>query len=764
MFRVSIIAIMYFSIASVASATPPTAAQIANAIETGKSALYALQNADGTWDDAPPKAPTLGNDVNSGQWGGKTAMAVYALITCGEKPTEDKLQKAIQFLHTANITGTYAVAVKCLVWQHLPPTQQVLRSMNRDARLLQSMLRTTKDGLPVWDYGANPKSPTGQNYSLSRTQYATLGLWAATETGVEVPTNLWRALEKTWEMSQTPEGGWRYRFPADVSGDLAETTAGMTAAAVASLYLIQDFTKGDAFATPKGNATSVPIERGLKWLNANFDDRIAVSEKRKREFQFAALYACERVGLASGLRRFGEHDWYAKGAEYIVSHCSKTGWNSEIMGPIPSTAWAILFLHRGRVPVAFCKLDYTNGVVDPKKDKTLWNQRPRDIANVTDWLDKSFEREMRWQIVSTEADVSEMLESPVMYLAGAGSVHLNDAAKEKLKAYVESGGLIVAHADGGDGTFGKSMMELGQSLCPQGKWHELPPTHPLFASQIYKFSGKPAKPVVEAIGNGVREWMLLLPQGDYARAWQLRDPKQKQEQWQVAANVLSYAVDKSNFYSRGYSWLVSASENKTPRSTVTIGRLKYNGNWNPEPQAFIQLGRYMVNVDGTKLNVETVNSDDEIDPKKINLLYVTGTTNVVLPENTRTAIKRYTDSGGTVMFEAAGGNAAFADAATNEIVSIFNGNAPKTLPLTYPLYSSDFKPQYRSFNILTIANPLAPQLQAVEQNGRVVAYLSREDLTAGILGVPTDGITGYKPESARRLVANIAASCEAKVK
>jgi len=110
------------------------------------------------------------------------------------------------------------------------------------------------------------------------------------------------------------------------------------------------------------------------------------------------------------------------------------------------------------------------------------------------------------------------------------------------------------------------------------------------------------------------------------------------------------------------------------------------------------------------------------------------------------------------------GNAAFADAATNEIVSLFNGNAPKTLPPTYPLYSSDFKPQYRSFNILTIANPLAPQLQAVEQNGRVVAYLSREDLTAGILGVPTDGITGYKPESARRLVANIAASCEAKVK
>lgn len=736
---------------STARGAEPSPEAVKASIDKAKKYLYGLQNKNGTWDDPTPKATqSVDNDVDATQWGGQTAMAVYALLVCGEKANDPKLAKAIEFLHTQSITGTYAVSMKCQVWMNLPATPEVKKSMARDSRLLFTMVKRHKgDNLPVWDYG--PSSST--SYSLSRTQYATLGLWAGAEMGIEFPDAMWKQLEQTWEKSQTPDGGWQYMFSGEGKDEYGLTTASMTAAGLASLYLAQDFTKGDTFANAKGNPQMPQIDKAVQWLAKNFEAK--VTKPLPREFTYAQLYAIERVGLASGLRRFGPHDWYAKGAEWLISkQAANGGWGGDPsrFTPVTSASWSMLFLQRGRTPVAFNKLDYTGGVADPKK--ALWNQRPRDVANVTRWLSRTLEQELRWQVVASDSTLEALLESPVMYISGDGALQLKPEAKALLKKYVDHGGLILAHADTGDDAFSKSVLELGGELFKPNEWRELPESHPLYTNQNFKLASMKSRVPLRGISNGVRELMLLIPSGDPARVWQLRNANNRAEAWQTAANILSYAVDKNNYFARGESWLAPAPAKK-PTKTIAVGQLQYNGVWNPEPEALTQLSNYLAAKKGASLDVKTIEAGKPIEGVK--LLLVSGTRAFSLPDDARTAIKAFTDKGGTVLFEASGGNGEFASSAEVELNKIY-GAPPVLVKKDHAMYGADLKVEYRPFNIMSIGNPLAPALRGVEKDGRFVALLSREDLSAGWLGVPTDGIVGYKPDSARAIMAQVLTS------
>jgi hypothetical protein len=89
---------------------------------------------------------------------------------------------------------------------------------------------------------------------------------------------------------------------------------------------------------------------------------------------------------------------------------------------------------------------------------------------------------------------------------------------------------------------------------------------------------------------------------------------------------------------------------------------------------------------------------------------------------------------------------------------MYGAESLKHLPSKHPIYGTDLKISFRPFNIMTVENPIAPQIRGVEDSGRVKALLSQHDITAGLLGIPTDGITGYMPESARALMTQLLGS------
>src|SRR5256885_10254039 len=119
------------------SARGATPAEVDAAIAKGKQFLYSLQRPEGRWEPDPQRKGNSHHDhpkMQGATWGGFTALATYALLASGENPQDPRLAKAIEFLKGADMTGVYAVGVRCLGWQQLRQTPEGRILAKRDAQ------------------------------------------------------------------------------------------------------------------------------------------------------------------------------------------------------------------------------------------------------------------------------------------------------------------------------------------------------------------------------------------------------------------------------------------------------------------------------------------------------------------------------------------------------------------------------------------------------------------------------------------------------
>jgi hypothetical protein len=296
--------------------------------------------------------------------------------------------------------------------------------------------------------------------------------------GYETPTRYWKEVEEAWLRHQDQGGGWRYISVSGMAGgdprrgpagggppgggafgrgmNFDQVTLSMTAAGVATLFITQDYLHADAGIACKGNYRNPAIESGMKWIGEHFN------ELATDRHYFYTLFGISRIGLASGYKYVGGHDWYKEGAGQLVAYQRADGsWGES---PVSDTAFALLFLVRGRAPVVMNKLEYSLDQHGDTPKPGNWNQRPRDAASVTSWLSRGLERNLNWLVVDLSADAAELHDSPILYLAGNQTLSFSDAEEKKLREFVEGGGLILGNADCASKAFGDSFEGLGRKL------------------------------------------------------------------------------------------------------------------------------------------------------------------------------------------------------------------------------------------------------------------------------------------------------------
>jgi hypothetical protein len=752
----AVVSVIFRFIMMPAPAQASTPQQVDLALERAKTIIYNLQK-DGLWEEVPtpPSRAEMASKpqwwVHGGQWGGQTALAVYALLAAGESPTSDKLAKAVKFLEKADLHGGYAIGLRSQIYPFLPSSKEVRDEAAADVQRYEDGIITKGPAKGLYDYLLESNRDTRQDHSVS--QYAVLGVWACQRAGAEVPGPYWQMVEDAWNRDQAADGSWSY----GESGGQRDATASMTVAGTATLFITQDYLHQTQGLKCDGNVVNPHIDAGLKWISDNFE---RVFTDPGGVAPYYALYGVERVGVASGRKYLGKVNWYQSGADFLIENQnSNGGW-----GSFNETCYAMLFLARGRAPVIFNKLQYeANG------KEGNWNERPRDIANLTHWISKQTERDLNWQIVNLSGSADELLDAPVLYLSGNQALKFTPAEEAKLRQYVEEGGLIIGNPDCGSTAFSESFRKLGTHLFHMYEFHELPRTHAIYTAEQYpRTEWKPA-PLVLSLSNGVRE-LMILPQMDGARAWQLQETGRKTAAFELPDDILLYAIDKQNLQEKGGTFFIREDKAIVPTRTVKLARLQYPGNWDPEPGGWRRLMAKLRNSSRIQLDVSVVKLGDHKlgngtgDGPKVAAM--TGTAASPLNVGARQDIKEFVEGGGTLIVDNAGGRGDFANSMENELVQIFGSDAgnqlKQHLPATasiYHLSGGDINEfVYRTFAKTTLGSMHAPMLSAITINGRPAVYFSRLDLSAGLVGQPTDGIVGYSPATATAIMTNLVIS------
>jgi len=440
------------------SAQGATNAQVNIAVKKAVDLIYSLEK-KGNWENAAGARVADREDLE----GGLSALCTYALLAAEENPNDPRIQAAVKYLEGVEMTGVYAVGLRCQVWFLMGPPwpQDVKDAMDKDAAAL--MKAAHRDRKVAGQTAFYRYLLTAQDWDHSVSQYGVLGIWALAQTGLEIPTGYWQAVDYGWRAHQFADGGWSYigeggAIPIAVPGGGMEErgpSASMTAAGVATLFITQDYLHGmDGIDCP-GNIVDPNIEAGLNWMATHFREVY-------RGQVFYTLYGVERIGVASGRKYFGPVDWYKEGSDFLVR--SQNPQSGAWPGGLADTCFSLLFLVRGRAPLVMSKLQYQIDTKGQKPRVANWNQRPRDAANMTQWISRENEHFLRWQIINLDVPVEDLHDAPIIYIAGNQVIDLKDVEIDKLRTFVNEGGLIYANADCDNPAFSNGFKKLAHKL------------------------------------------------------------------------------------------------------------------------------------------------------------------------------------------------------------------------------------------------------------------------------------------------------------
>lgn len=749
--------------------------------------LYERKDPVRFWE--PAKLPT----GQSKQTGGYTALTVLALLSAGQTFQDPRLRDAVSYLERVDMDGTYAVALRAIVWAMLPPKFDQL--LAADTKWLIDGFSERAAG---WTYRQNPDTTRRDN---SITQFGALALWAAASRGVAVEKRYWQMLEDRFLQMQLADGGWNY------IGD-GQSTGSMTAAGLATLFITQDLLHSQEFVSINPNRqtpSQQAITTGLKWMHENF----AADENPNRfTHYYYYLYSVERTGLASGYKYFGPDDWYRQGAAELLRRLCT--WDPTIRQMTVNRriaddgraakvrasqlSFALLFLSRGRVPVAINKLQDAN---------VTWNNRPRDVANLTGWLQANTENALNWQIVSTESEPYEWLDAPMLYFASHQRIswldqlpqdtnayikqmrqlHRARAAGQvvdapqaptrpkiepidKLRTYLDLGGMLFAVNEGKGHAFADSIETIGSVMYPQYDWRTLPEKHWAYTILLPVLNKRPA---LRGLSNGVRELIILSPSTDLSATFQTRLTTERNH-YRTAANVYYYASELNRPRPRLAPHFIAVADDQddglrfeAELPKATIARAIHEDNWDVEPQAlnvFRAAMRSQHEFEITLIEHQLARIDQIRPPPE--LVVVSGVDAHLFSTAQRTALRSYVDSGGVVLFETPGGRGDFTLSAEQACTDIFE--IPIRSLIRHRIVSGRGlrgaarlnRLEYRPYSFEVFgARETMPRLRGMIVDGQPRVLFSREDISHALLDQPCWGIAGYKPDSARRLLANI---------
>ncbi|HTW93518.1 MAG TPA: DUF4159 domain-containing protein [Tepidisphaeraceae bacterium] len=768
-----VVLVFALSLSLVAGARAASLQDVQAAIRKAKEFIYSRQNKNGTWEISPEMEQAMGIEarqkVTDAQWGGLTALCTYSLIVAGDSPNDPRLVRAIKFLKSSHLVGTYALAFRCQLWSVLPPDPVVRIKAHADAMAMMNGMIATGRGAGFYNYVVNYNQyPVPQWWwDLSNGQIAVLGVWACDKTlapvGAQVPMNYWQIVDQAWRRAQYDDGSWPYSTE-DTGEFSARPRLSITAAGAATLFITDEYLHRTDGLECRGYFHDTNAQLAMGYLADHFNDL-----EDAQPDPYYAFYGLERIGVASG-RRFLQSvaqpklqvDWYERGSDDLIAKQNANGsWGKNDVDDqfsynplqLPDTCFAAIFLSRGSAPVLMSKLQYDETFNGQRSESLAWDQRQMDAANITRWISVQTERPLNWQVETLDDPIDDLHQAPILFISGDQELQFTPGELAELRQFIEEGGLVFGNADCASKAFAESFEQIGQKLFPDYQFENLPRTNFLYALGRGRIGQETAVPM-RRLSNGVRNLMLLVPTADPARAWQMQSELEHQNQYDLMRDVVFYATDDMRgLHGRGESPFPRPDPKIKPARKIEVARLEWDGNWNPEPAGWQRLAAMLHNAGKAQLQVVSVDPAGGAIPAAAAVADLTGTGQIQLGTIARKNIRDFLDGGGILIVDAAGGNAVFAESAQKELAAIVPAVALTPVDSSDPIF-----PRVVAWRPYAMHEQETPAMEAITFGGRRCVYFSPGDLAAGLVGQQIDGIVGYTPQTATDIMTNLVLS------
>ncbi len=745
--RAVLVPLIVVLLGGIDAAADVTGKDVKDAIARGAAHLKARQRDDGSWGYLWQISP-----ASQAYDPGLTALVTLALRLSGLPPDDPAIARAVTWLLATPDENTYSAALKVMALAEVDRAKYAAEIAGAADFLVRTQLPNG-----MWTYGDAegilarmqvaraiwPEVGAGDN---SNTQFALLALHVARQCGVEVPERIWKASDDHFTKTQQKDGGWGY-----CGTYRPESYGSMTAAGIASLFIAGNYVfhpvRCGQFEEDRRLAA------GLAWIDTWFSVEQnpyvvngQASPARVPAGIWYYLYCLERVGILSGNKYIGKRDWYRLGAVRAVDTQQKDGsWGDEA-----ETAFAILFLAKGHTPLLLNKLcwdgDWCNDIDDAK---ALMEMAGRELG-----------RSFAWQTVRSDAGVEELLEAPILYLNGHDAPSLTDAQCERLRAYTEDGGLIVAEACCGSGEFDKGIRALAERLFHGRKLEPLDPEHPVYRARFVMNRGEDR--FLEGVTWACRTTMIYSPR-DLSCSWDPHCPDRKTDgelARRIGINLVLFAMGDIPLRDRlDPVRLDGKGREEVVRGALVLAQLRHDGDWNPDPAACPRLLEYL----RTRANLTVVPQKRAIRPTDPNLanfplLYMTGHESFQFAASEREAIAGHLKRGGFLFAEACCGREEFDHSFREQVALMFPERKLEEIPSTHAVYHSGFDVSRVSTTpALARANPGlgAPALEGIFIDGVLVLAYSRHAVLCPVEDHPCPQCLGYAKDDAYRIAAGV---------
>jgi hypothetical protein len=709
---------------------------------------------------------------------GHTEISGLTLLYTGSHPINSALMvQTLDYLMGNNIEYTYARCCRTMAYAaalkniHSPgPRRDTIRkAIVADAQWLVNAQHSNADQSGGWTYQGLGDPEFNHRIDFSNTQFAILALWEASKVGVEVPNIIWERTLDLYKRNQQQDGSWNYGPHTEADG---AGYGSMTAAGLATLYICMDMldlASGCPCRGARAGGDRADLERRMalafKWLEDHFTAETNPGGAMSG-WRMYWLYAVERVGMATGYKYLGSHDWYREGCATVLAQQNGDGsWPGEAEGgPIPTTCFAVLFLYKGRAPILFNKLQET-----PGGETWKWNPHRRDIPNLVSYFEKVKEEAFTWQVVNLKGPMEELHDAPILYISAETAPKFTDEEKKKLRAFTDTGGTILVEPSCGASAVKDWFNKFAKEVWPEWPVKPLGPDHGSFLDP-YPLKQRPE---ILGINDGMRT-CVFYALDDISCPWQTKAYTLKEFMFQWGVNLFTYATDHSPLRAKLAPKEASKSDRFATavkagdKATVKMARLKTDGDWfvNRNYKGFEYISAEVNKKGGITLTVQ----EEGLDVTALtdqNAAYLTGSKEFTMGAADQTALKAYLAKGGFLWAEAAGGSSAF-DGSMLKLAKDM-GWQLKALDKSAPVMSGRFTKAV-GYNLTTglqfrrvlklqriESGRLGAELTGIYAEGKLVGIYSPYDITFSATPYEAYACKGYKPEDAAAVATNILA-------